>query len=45
MKILIHLFKDAWAFVVDKDARTLSQHRYPSGAGMSVRVAHQQGLL
>lgn len=39
------ILTDAWAFVIDQDARKVLAFKYPSGAGMSVRVAKQQGLM
>lgn len=36
---------DAWAFLVDRDARKLSPFKYPSGAGMSVRMAKKVGRM
>lgn len=39
------LFTDAWAYLTNPDARKLSPFKYPSGAGMSVRAAKQQGIL
>jgi hypothetical protein len=36
---------DAWAFVVDPDARNLSPFKYQNGAGMSVRDAKRLHLM
>ena len=44
-KDLKELLADAWAFVTDPEARQLSLHKYPSGAGMSVRAAKRSGLM
>jgi len=39
------MIKDAWAFIFDKNARTLSQFTFPNGNLMSIRDAKRAGLI
>ena len=40
----INMLIDARAFIIDPDARVISQHTLPSGKYMSIREAKQKGL-
>jgi len=42
---LVELFDDAWAFLSNPEARTVSQFKYPNGMPMSVRYAKKEGLI
>ncbi len=44
-KMLDEMITDAWAYLTNPEARQLSPFTYPGGAGMSVRVAKQRGLM
>jgi len=39
------MFADAFAFVTDPNARTISRFTYPNGNAMSVRDAKKKGLI
>jgi hypothetical protein len=45
MKNFFNLLQDAYAFIIDKEARTVSNFKYPSGQPMSVRAAKKSGLM
>lgn len=40
----VEMFIDFWAFIVDPDAREVSDFKYPNGNAMSVRCAKKLGL-
>lgn len=42
---LVEMCIDAWAFVVDPEARTLSEFKYTNGYCMSIRCAKKIGLI
>lgn len=42
---LIEMCIDAWAFVVDPEARTVSDFKYANGCSMSIRCAKKEGLI
>lgn len=39
------MVREAWAFIVDPEARTNSDFYFPSGNPMSVREARKRGLI
>lgn len=41
----IEMCIDAWAFVIDSEARTPSEFKYSNGYVMSVRCAKKEGLI
>lgn len=45
MARIIRLFADAWAFVVDSEAREVYRPGEPGKFAMSVREARQRGIL